>query len=369
MTLLRWSGAPVISLALLGLVCCAHRTMATASQPGMQHESGPSSVTPTKFQKAFRHRSALMHWPHTAAKDDRFEFIDNGVIRVGVDVSRGGVIGYLAPSDNSTENVINCHDMGREVQLAFYAEPTFYNPPTAAYPKGACNISHLHDYVYKKFGRVAWPWAPIGAGDTDGNRAKILSQDRDSATMNITSRPLQWPCHNVTCECTFGKHISVGSVRGDGVRVDATLRNFRTDVFTPKPWTQELPAVYSNSPYYRLVTYNGSAPYTHAPTAEYDAINGPGERGMRPGRFPATEHWAAFVDEDGFGMGIVCTVTDTFQANFYGNAGPGGSYDPSTGYISVALGPNDVFEFTFHLVLGNIAAIRSYAYTVAGHAT
>ena len=28
---------------------------------------------------------------------------------------------------------------------------------------------------------------------------------------------------------------------------------------------------------------------------------------------------------------------------------------------------NDLYEFTFHLVLGDIAAIRSYAYLVAGH--
>ena len=43
------------------------------------------------------------------ASADRFEFIDNGLIRVGVDASRRGVIGYLAPSDNSVANVINVH--------------------------------------------------------------------------------------------------------------------------------------------------------------------------------------------------------------------------------------------------------------------
>ena len=108
-------------------------------------------------------------------------------------------------------------------------------------------------YVYQKFGRQARPWAPIGAGDCDGNRATILSQFRDNTTMNITSRPLQWPCHNVTCECTFGKRISVGPLRRDGVVVHATLRTFRTDAFTPKPWPQEIPAVYSNAAYHRLV--------------------------------------------------------------------------------------------------------------------
>ena len=326
------------SFAVLGAVCCAF--LANTVAQAERHDQG------------------------------KYEFVDNGVIRVGVDTDRGGVIGYLAPSGGRVGNVINEGDMGREVQLAFYAEPSFYNPPTAQYPKGACNKSHLDEYVWTKFGKHARPWAPIGAGDTDGNRAAILSQSRDHTTLNITSRPLQWPCHNVSCECTFEKRISVGSVRGDGVRVHATLRTFRTDSFTPQPWTQELPAVYTNAPYHRLVTYNSSAPYTQAAISEYNTCGGPGVRGHHPGSFPATEHWAAFVNDDGYGIGIVNLLTDTFHANFFG-CPDYGNQSKSTGYVSpvkdVALGAHDEYEFTFHLVLGDIAAIRSYAYQVAGH--
>ena len=256
--------------------------------------------------------------PGTAAMkhdDERYEYIDNSVIRVGIDVKFGGVISYLAPSEFPAGNVINSADAGREVQLAFYAEPSHYNPPTAEYPQGACEKPHLHKYVYSKFGRHAWPWAPVGAGDTDRNPATILSQSRDNTTINITSRPLQWPCHNVSCECTFETRTSVGSVRGDGVRVDATLRTFRTDRFTPRAWPQELPAVYSNAPYHRLVTYSGTAPFTQAATSEYNTTGGPGVRDRHPGPFPATEHWAALVNEDGFGMGIVNLDTNTFHAN------------------------------------------------------
>ena len=48
--------------------------------------------------------------------DDQYTYIDNGVIRVGVDVTRGGAIGYLSAS-NSKTNVINCHDMGRYIYI------------------------------------------------------------------------------------------------------------------------------------------------------------------------------------------------------------------------------------------------------------
>ena len=63
-------------------------------------------------------------------------------------------------------------------------------------------------------------------------------------------------------------------------------------------------------------------------------------------------------------------MTDTFHANFFG-CPDYGNQSKSTGYVSpvkdVALGAHDEYEFTFHLVLGDIAAIRSYAYQVAGH--
>ena len=63
------------------------------------------------------------------------------------------------------------------------------------------------------------------------------------------------------------------------------------------------------------VTYNGSLPYTHAPVSEYNNSGAPSIRGRHPGPFPATEHWAAFVDDHGYGMGIVTLETDKFVSS------------------------------------------------------
>jgi len=51
----------------------------------------------------------------SAAGDDSFLFLDNGRVRVGVDVTRGGSIGWLSASGG--RNLVNHADMGREVQL------------------------------------------------------------------------------------------------------------------------------------------------------------------------------------------------------------------------------------------------------------
>ena len=57
---------------------------------------------------------ALSVLTQTLAHDD-FVYMDNGVIRAGIDLVRGGSIGFLGPS-GSKDNVINCHDMGRELK-------------------------------------------------------------------------------------------------------------------------------------------------------------------------------------------------------------------------------------------------------------
>ena len=277
-------------------------------------------------------------------------YIDNGVIRLGVDLLRGGSISFLADSKNLI-NIINTHDMGREVQLSFYADPSFYNPPTAQYPGGACD---------KLFGGQEWPWNPIGAGDIDGNRGEIVSFQQTATLIHLVTRPLQWACHNVSCECTFEQTVELF---GTGARVNATLHNARTDISSSAPHDQELPAVYVNGPYYRLISYSGSSPFTSGPTTEYSTSP---HVPWHPGKFAATERWAALVNEGNWGLGVINPDQETFLGGFAGNPGSGGSDDDPTGYLApvaqLSLNPQETYAFTFFLVLGDLETIRAYAY-------
>jgi len=54
-------------------------------------------------------------------------FVDNGTIRVGINLDLGGAITHVSPS-NSKENIINSHDWGRQVQMSFYSGPTPFVP-------------------------------------------------------------------------------------------------------------------------------------------------------------------------------------------------------------------------------------------------
>ncbi len=54
-------------------------------------------------------------------------FLDNGVIRVGVDTAAGGAISLLGPS-GSEDNLVNTWDLGRYVQQSYFTGPFPYLP-------------------------------------------------------------------------------------------------------------------------------------------------------------------------------------------------------------------------------------------------
>lgn len=59
---------------------------------------------------------------------ENYTFLENGYIKLGVNLARGGSIGWVSTS-TGMENLVNEHDMGREIQLSFYAAPAGFDTP------------------------------------------------------------------------------------------------------------------------------------------------------------------------------------------------------------------------------------------------
>ena len=246
--------------------------------------------------------------------------------------------------------------------MSFYAAPNPYNPPTTEYPNGACSDLFRGD----------WPWNPIGAGNVDGDTSDILEFERFSdRKLSITTRPLQWACHKLSCECTFEKTLEL---LGDlpAVKVTATLKNARTDIYDEtRLFDQELPAVYTNGFLHRLVTYTGPNPFSEDGVDEFDAsFDNDIPFPWIPGRFSATENWAAFVDDNDWGLGIINPTENVFLGGFSGpeHKGCGGPKNSQTGYLApvaqYALSRDITFTYEFYLVLGSVEYIRSFAKTI-----
>jgi hypothetical protein len=84
-------------------------------------------------------------------------YLDNGRVKVGVDLSRGGAIVFLAHAGEG--NLINNFDLGRQVQLSFFSGPVPFRANGQSPKK---HWEHLG-------------WNPIQAGDDFENSSRVLA--------------------------------------------------------------------------------------------------------------------------------------------------------------------------------------------------
>lgn len=274
----------------------------------------------------------------------RMSFIQDHDIRLGIDLNLGGAITYLAPVTNLSLNVINRHDWGREVQLSYYSGPVPYHPSGSVLSRD-----------WKGLG-----WNPIQAGDCFGFTSKVLDFKNTGRALYIRLVPMQWPLKDVPgkCECEVWLKLD-----GPVVHARCRLTNERADHTQYPARNQELPAVYVNAPYWRLLTYRGDRPFTWGALSQIqNRLDVDGDWA----HWTATENWAALVNDSGWGVGVWNPGTAAFSGGFFGAHGAGGSMDAPTGYIAPnrveILDHNIVHEFQYDLVLGTLGQIRGYVY-------
>jgi len=273
-------------------------------------------------------------------------YLDNGTIKVGVDLNLGGAITYLSRS-GSDLNLINSYDWGRQVQMSHYSGPMPFVKDGKEPAKEWAGLG----------------WNPIQSGDCRGKRSRVLEHSNDGRILHVKCVPMQWPMNDVPGECTFEWWIEL---EANTVKVRARLNNDRPDRTQYAGRDQELPAVYTNGPWYRLVTYLGDRPFENAPvtvlTRKSDAAGWPWLR------FTSPERWDALLDDQDRGVGIFQPEAIHFAGGFAGQDGKKGTgsvRDDQTGYVSPILSEildhNIVYEYRFVLILGSLEEIRAYA--------
>jgi len=264
-------------------------------------------------------------------------YIENGVVKIGVDLKMGGAITFLADANNLSVNLINSADLGREIQQSYYSGPQPYGNPHPSWPN--------------------WPWNPIGAGDCYGNTSEVIDHFNDGVTLYVKSIPMQWALDNVPCECFFEKWMEL---EANMAVVRFKLTNNRADTTYYSARHQELPAVYTTNKFHRIFTYTGSSPYTWGALTQIPGTGPPWHY------FNATEKWAALLQDNDWGLGVYNPNAQEFAAGFYGTPGQGDPEDSSTGYITPlrteAIQYNTVYEYEAYFILGYIDDIRATVY-------
>lgn len=265
------------------------------------------------------------------------EYLDNGVIRIGVDLGAGGAISFLAEANNLDVNLINSSDLGRYVQQSYYSGPWPYGNPHPSWEN--------------------WGWNPIGAGDCYGNPAEVVQSSNDGTTLYVKTIPRQWALDDVPCECTFEQWITLDQ---NGARVRFRLNNNRSDTTNYGSSHQELPAVYTTDRFHRLFTYQGSSP------GSWGLLTQISNSGPPWAYYTGTERWSALIDDNDWGLGVYNPATQSFVAGFHGSPGSGDPTGGSCGYIAPlrteSIRYNTVYNYEVYLVLGYINDIRAYVY-------
>lgn len=266
--------------------------------------------------------------------------LDNGTLRVAVDLARGGAISELGES-GSTVSVVNVRDLGRYIQQSYYSGPDPYVPDGA--------VQHP---AY-----LGWGWNPVQAGDVFGYPSPVLASSNDGVTLHTRCVPQQWALRNVAAACTLDTWITLDANRA---HVRCRLTNARTDTTRYTARHQELPAVYTVGTLHRLFTYTGDAPFTSGALTQIVNSGPPWEY------WTATEHWSAQVDDDGWGLGVHQATAQLTVGGFHGTPGWGGPTSVNTGYIAplhTDLLDHDItYEYQYTLILGDLEDdIRAWA--------
>lgn len=270
------------------------------------------------------------------------QVLDNGTIKIVVNTGLGGAITYLSES-NRTENIINNYDLGRQVQMSFYSGPS---PFSINGKKPAGGWEHTG-------------WNPVQAGDIFGNWPKTLEFTNDSTQIYVKSVPMQWALNAEPCDCYYESWVSLD---GNTVKVRNRFTNQRTDQTFYGAQFQELPAVFANAPFRRIVSYTGDQPFTNAPLSNIGTPSG----AIASAYFYSTENWAALLKDDNWGLGIWKAHHPYYAATRVNL--PGGKDDKtmSTNYVSPIylehLDHNIVYEYEFRLIVGSLEQIRRAAY-------
>ena len=271
--------------------------------------------------------------------DPRMTFLDNGEVRVGMDLVLGGAVTFISSRDHPG-NIINSFDLGRQIQMSHFSGPWPFE-------------------VGDKKPRPHWAgqgWNPIQTGDDYRNPSRVLAHRNNGRELYIKCIPMQWPLDNAPGDCVFETWTTL---EGPVIHMRFRCTNRRKDRSFYRACPQELPAVYTVSKLCRLVSYTGDQPFTGRPMAQVRND----WRGKWPWTsFVATECWAALVDTNGWGLGVFKDDVGEFHGGISRDEVSDDPKADPTAYLAPIhrehFDHNIVYEYRTDLMVGNLDELR-----------
>ncbi|MFN8353372.1 MAG: T9SS type A sorting domain-containing protein [Spirosomataceae bacterium] len=275
----------------------------------------------------------------TYSQSNNVCWLENGVIKVGLHLQKGGSITHLMAltGNYANINIINFHDLGREIQPDYYSGPNPCCNPNLRNPNAPADAGYN----------------PLQAGDSFGNPSTILDYNFTNGTLYVKTRPKIWSYNNIDSEATLESWYNL---IGKNVHIRYKITYQRTDqtVYSGQP--QAIPAIYTNKPFNRFFTYDGPNPFTSETISQKPSSGGTN----------TTEQWSALVNSDNFGVGLYQINSPLIGWNRFNEDQGTGETDNATNLmqplLTLNIGPNTVLDYEVDLVVGSVADIRQFAY-------
>jgi hypothetical protein len=261
-----------------------------------------------------------------ATPEDSFTYLENGLLRIGVDKSRGAAIGYFALLKDK-RNLLNHYDEGRFIQQSYYG-----------------------DSDGSMWAKKPWRYNPVQGGSYKGEDAKTLEFRQTEKELYAKIEPLHWANAKRCPEAIMRQYITL-----DGPVAKVRMRMDFTGETQGKGMHQEMPAMFVDFNLPHLVFERDGKLVRHAPVFL--------ENKGGPEKISYDEGWLAYVDDKNFGIGIHTpgtkdAVTYRFRGN--GKTGPEGS---ACSYVApirtLKLTKGEAVDYEFHLTIGTLDEIRA----------
>jgi hypothetical protein len=248
-------------------------------------------------------------------------YLENESIKVGVLRSHGGALAYLS-STGSHSNMLNHYDHGRLVQQSYYG-----------------------DEDESQWAKKPWRYNPVQGGDYRGNAADLIDFRANEKEIYSKTIPRHWATGALLKECVMEQTVDL---EGSLVRIRYSFEYKGEKVHAARH--QETPAVFVEPRYNRLFYYAGKEAWTHSELTS--RVPGWPNESVK-----LAESWAAYVDEQGDGVGIY--VPGCKEATCYRYLGGSGS---DCSYIAplrtFSLHPGLRFTYTAYLSIGSPETLR-----------
>lgn len=260
-----------------------------------------------------------------------WEYLDNGVVRIGVDRSRGACIGFFGESETK-RNLLNHYDEGRFIQQSYYGQ------------------ADGSDWNGKP-----WVYNPIQGGSWKRVPAEVREFKKTSKKLTAKIEPRHWASGELCPEMVMEQTITLN---GSVAKIKFSMTYDGPDQGNPRH--QEMPAVFVDGALTHFFYVKDGLLTNEAPRIL--AENGrEGVDGLGLGECSA--EWVAYVNDDNWGIGIYTPGTPEFtvyRALGDGTTGPSGS---ACSYVApirtFALTSGLTLDYEVFLTIGTLDEIRA----------